>query len=83
MNSFLHRAMDWRRRAEELRTLAEGMMTAAARSSLLDMAAALEHHAGNLEQTADKFAHARQAATAVVRRHNRPQQPLRRRVGSD
>lgn len=69
--------MDWRRRAEELRTLAEGMMTAAARSSLLDMAAALEHHAGNLETAAGKFASARQTAMAAVERQDAPH-PQRR-----
>jgi hypothetical protein len=83
MASFLDRAMDWRRRAAELRTVAETMMTAAARSSLLDMAAALEHHAGNLEQTAGKFACARQTAAAVVHRRHFPRQRLQCRPGSD
>jgi hypothetical protein len=72
MASFLDRANDWRRRAEELRTLADNMLTLAARSSLLDTAAALEHHAGNLEQTARKFARARQAAAAVAHRDHSP-----------
>jgi len=83
MASLLDRANDWRRRAEELRTLAEGMLTAAARSSLLEMATALEHHAGNLEQTVGKFARARQAAAAVVRRDHSPRAQDRRDQGTD
>jgi hypothetical protein len=83
MANFLDRAMDWRRRAEELRTRAEGMLTPAARSSLLDMAAALEHHAGNLEQTAGKFARARQAAAAVVRRDQSPRHQDQHDHGTD
>ncbi|HWB51079.1 MAG TPA: hypothetical protein VG651_18355 [Stellaceae bacterium] len=59
MASFLDRANDWRRRAEELRTIADHMVTAAARSSLLDMALSVEQHATNLERTAVKFARAR------------------------
>ena len=80
MASFLERAGDWRRRAKELRTVAESMITAAARSNLLEMADALEHHAGNLEQKADKFARARQTAAAVVGHHFTRQ---RRRLGVD
>ena len=75
--------MDWRHRAEELRTLAESMRTPAARSSLLAMAAALEHHAGNLEETADKFARARETAAATVRRQHVPSQRLARRPGAE
>jgi hypothetical protein len=83
MASFLDRANDWRRRAEELRTLADNMLTVAARSSLLDMAAALEHHAGNLEQTAGKFARARQAAAAVAHREHSTRQRDERDRGTD
>lgn len=64
MASFLDRAIDWRCRAGELRTLAERTLTPAARASLLDMAAALEHHATNLEQTALKFSGSRRRAAA-------------------
>jgi ribosomal protein L17 len=55
MGSFLDRARDWRRRAEELRRIAERMVTQAARTSLLDRAAALDHHAENIEQVTAKF----------------------------
>jgi len=65
MGSFIDRAMDWRHRAEELRRLAERMMTPATRGLLLDRAASLDHHAENLEQTALKFSRARQRATRI------------------
>jgi hypothetical protein len=74
MARFIYRAMDWRHRAEELRATAEKMLTPAARTSLLEMAAALEHHATNLEQTADKFARAPQTATETVRFRRSPWQ---------
>jgi len=55
MAGLFDRAKDWRRRAEELRSSASGMKTQAAQTSLLNMAAALEHHAANIEQTVFKF----------------------------
>ena len=63
MTGLLDRATDWRRRATELRRAAERMMTSVARAALLDRAAALEHHADNLEQVAIKFHHIREAAS--------------------
>jgi hypothetical protein len=62
MGSFFDKARDWRRRAEELRCTAERMVTPAARNSLLDRAASLEHHAANLEQITVKFRHIHEAA---------------------
>jgi len=63
MTGLLDRATDWRRRAAELRRAAERMLTSAARSALLDRAAALEHHAENLKQVATKFHRIREAAS--------------------
>jgi ribosomal protein L17 len=62
MRGFIDRAKDWRQRAAELRGTAERMLTSAARTSLLDRAAALEHHAENLEQVTVKFRNIREAA---------------------
>lgn len=62
MAGLFDRAADWRRRAQELRMTADGMGSRAARASLLDMAAALEHHAANLEQVIRKFRRIREAA---------------------
>jgi hypothetical protein len=58
MGSFIDKAVGWRQRAVELRTLAARMVTPAARRSLHDMAAAAEHHAENIEETALKFSRA-------------------------
>jgi ribosomal protein L17 len=55
MAGFIDRARDWRRRAAELRRVAERMLTPAARTSLIDRAASLEHHAENLEHVTAKF----------------------------
>jgi ribosomal protein L17 len=55
MSGFIDRAKDWRRRAAELRRVAERMLTSATRASLMDRAASLEHHAENLEQVTTKF----------------------------
>jgi hypothetical protein len=65
MANFLDRATDWRRRAKELRITAEGMTTPVAQSSLLDMAAAVEHHAENLEQIIFKLRSRGRQAGAV------------------
>jgi predicted house-cleaning NTP pyrophosphatase (Maf/HAM1 superfamily) len=62
MTTFIDKARDWRRRAAELRRLAERMMTSVTRTSLLDRAASLEHHAANLEQITVKFRHIHEAA---------------------
>jgi ribosomal protein L17 len=60
MTGFIDRARDWRRRASELRRAAERMLTPAARTSLMDRAASLEHHAENLEQVTAKFRNIRE-----------------------
>lgn len=62
MVRFLDKARDWRRRATELRRAAERVVTPAARASLLDRAASLEHHATNLERVTVKFRHIHEAA---------------------
>jgi ribosomal protein L17 len=78
MTGFLNRARDWRRRATELRRVAERMMTPAARNSLLDRAASLEHHAANLELVTVKFRHIHEAAAdtspldSYIRRRRMP-----------
>jgi hypothetical protein len=77
MMGFLDKARDWRRRAAELRGMAERMMTPAARNSLLDRAASLDHHAENIEQVTAKFREMRGTAAAgrdsVPRRRGRGQ----------
>ena len=76
MGSFLDKARDWRRRAAELRGLAERMLTPATRSSLLDRAASLDHHAENIEQVTAKFRNIRGTAAggdSVPRRRGRGQ----------
>ena len=62
MNTFLNKARDWRRRAGELRRTADRVLTPAARASLLDRAAALDHHAENIEQVTAKFRDIRETA---------------------
>jgi len=62
VTGFRDKAMRWRRRAQELRMIASGMATPGAQSGLLDMAAAFEHHAANIEQIALKFDCIRQTA---------------------
>ena len=69
MTSFLDKARDWRRRADELRSTADGMATPVAQSSLLDMATALEHHAANIEQITLKLRRARERAAAISSFH--------------
>ena len=79
MTGFLDRAKDWRRRAADLRRAAERMLTPTTRTSLLDRAAALDHHAENIEQVTAKFRNIHETAAtdeafrAFVRR-----QPTRR-----
>ena len=78
MTAFVDRARDWRRRAEELRSTANGVSAQVAKASLLDMATALEHHAANLEQTVLKFGRLHETASdtsllrAYIRRHAPP-----------
>jgi hypothetical protein len=77
VTGFLDKAMRWRRRAQELRMIAGKMATPAAQSGLLDMAAALEHHAANIEQIVVKFDCIRQTAAVkpspfVLRRRPAP-----------
>jgi len=64
MGGFIDKAKDWRRRAAELRGVAERMLTPAARASLMDRAASLEHHAENLEQVTAKFRNIHETAAA-------------------
>jgi hypothetical protein len=45
-----NKAENWRRRAKELRALADSMQEPAAAASLCEIADSLEHHAANLEQ---------------------------------
>jgi ribosomal protein L17 len=78
MTGFIDRARDWRRRAEELRTIAERMVTPAARTSLIDRAASLEHHAKNLEQVTAKFRNIHE--TAATSRLSRDFIPRRLRL---
>jgi hypothetical protein len=71
----LDRATDWRRRAVELRRVTKRVLTQAARTSLLDRAAALEHHAENIEEMTAKFRNIRETATGTrdfIPRHNPP-----------
>jgi ribosomal protein L17 len=80
MAGFLDRARDWRRRAAELRRVAERMLTPAARTSLIDRAASLEHHAENLEQVTAKFRNIHEtAATSGLPRNFIPRGPARAR----
>lgn len=84
MTGFIDRAKDWRRRAEELRSTADGMKTKAAQASLLDMAQALEHHAENLEQTVFKFRRIREAAADTTPLHSYIRRwPIRRSEAGD
>jgi len=64
MSGFIDRAKDWRRRAAELRRIAERMLTSATRTSLMDRAASLEHHAENLEQVTAKFRNIHETAAS-------------------
>jgi ribosomal protein L17 len=85
MTGFIDRARDWRRRATELRRVAERMLTSAARTSLMDRAASLEHHAENLEQVTAKFRSIHEtAATSGLSRNLIPRRPaLARQRGGD
>jgi hypothetical protein len=85
MTGFIDRARDWRRRATELRRVAERMLTPAARTSLMDRAASLDHHAENLEQVTAKFRNIHEtAASNGPFRGFLPRQPaLARERGDD
>jgi ribosomal protein L17 len=85
MTGFIDRARDWRRRAAELRRVAERMLTPAARTSLMDRAASLDHHAENLEQVIAKFRNIHEtAATSRLSRDFIPRRlALARQQGGD
>jgi hypothetical protein len=85
MTGFIDRARDWRRRATQLRRVAERMLTPAARTSLMDRAASLDHHAENLEEITTKFRNIREtAATSRLSRDFIPRRPaLARQHGGD
>jgi hypothetical protein len=75
MRGFIDRAKDWRQRAAELRGVAEQMQISAVRTSLLDRAASLDHHAENLEQVTVKFRNIRETAAEnrdFISRHTMP-----------
>jgi ribosomal protein L17 len=84
MSGFIDRARDWRQRAAELRRVAERMLTPAARASLMDRAASLDHHAENLEQVTAKFRKIREtAATSGLSRDFIPRRPALAQQGGD
>ena len=84
VTGFLDRARDWRRRASELRRAAERMLTPTTRTSLLDRAAALDHHAENIEQVTAKFRDIHEtAATGEAFRDFVLRRPIRREPKGD
>jgi len=70
MRNAFDRADRWRQRAAELREVADRMNDHASRSSLHDIAAALEGHARKIEEMTLKIGRVRGAADA--RRLRRP-----------
>jgi hypothetical protein len=62
------KAENWRRRAAELRGIADHMSEPAATSSLREIAASLEQHAGKLEEVTLKVRCLRPSRDVVWRR---------------